>query len=49
LAEALRRSGHEAVHVRDLGLQAADHLDLFRRAAAEDRTIVSADTDLACA
>jgi predicted nuclease of predicted toxin-antitoxin system len=31
--------------VRDLGLQAAEDLDLFRRAAAEARTIVSADTD----
>lgn len=45
LAEALRRSGYDAVHVRDLGLQAAEDLDLFRRAAAEERTIVSADTD----
>jgi len=33
------------VHVRDLGLQAAEDRDLFRRAAAEARTIVSADTD----
>ena len=45
LAEALRLSGHDAVHVRDLGLQAAEDLDLFRRAAAEECTIVSADTD----
>ena len=45
LAEALRRSGHDVVHVRDIGLQAAGDLEVFRRAAAQERTIVSADTD----
>lgn len=45
LAEALRLRGHDAVHVRDLGLQAAEDREIYRRAAAEGRTIVSADTD----
>jgi predicted nuclease of predicted toxin-antitoxin system len=45
LAEALRRDGHDAVHVRDVRLQAAEDLEVFRHAAAEERTLVSADTD----
>ncbi len=45
LAEALRLSGHDAMHVRDLGLQAAEDREILQRAAAEGRTIVSADTD----
>ena len=45
VAEALRRAGHDAVHVRDYGMHAADDAEIFARAAEEGRTIASADTD----
>ena len=37
LAKGLRAAGLDAVHVRDLGLQAADDEALFELAAREDR------------
>lgn len=45
VAERLRGTGHDAVHVRDYGLQAASDEVIFERAQQEQRTIVSADTD----
>jgi predicted nuclease of predicted toxin-antitoxin system len=45
VATGLQVAGHEAVHVRDMGLEAADDEVLFDLAAAQDRIIVSADTD----
>jgi predicted nuclease of predicted toxin-antitoxin system len=45
IAEGLRVVGHDAIHVRDIGLAAADDEELFNLAAADDRIIVSADTD----
>jgi len=45
VAEGLRRDGHDAVHVRDYRLQAAEDEEIFSKAAQEGRTILSADTD----
>jgi predicted nuclease of predicted toxin-antitoxin system len=45
VADELKQAGHDAVHVRDYGLQAAPDDEIFDRAATEHRVVVSADTD----
>lgn len=45
LADGLRRNGHDASHVRDHGLQAADDATVFAHAKDQHRVLVSADTD----
>ena len=45
VAQKLVGAGHDALHVRDLGMQAATDEEIFEVAVGEGRTIVSADTD----
>lgn len=45
LAVGLAEQGHDVVHVRDLGLAAADDEVVLQVAAEQDRVLVSADTD----
>ncbi len=47
LAKLLGATGHNAVHVRDLGLASADEAIVLGTAGRENRTIVSAGTDFA--
>jgi predicted nuclease of predicted toxin-antitoxin system len=47
VARLLRVAGHDAVHVRDYGLHAAEDLVILERAGSEDRILISADSDFA--
>lgn len=45
IAEGLRKQGHDAVHVRDYGMQGAADDEIFSRVVEEQRIIILADTD----
>lgn len=45
MAEGLRKSGYDAIHVRDLGMSRSTDTEIMDFALKEDRVIISADTD----
>jgi len=47
VADGLRERGHDAIHVRSVGLAAAEDEVIFAEAANTARIILSADTDFA--
>jgi len=44
VAKGLAEAGHDAVHVRDMGLQTAKDDEIFVLAAEDNRVLISADT-----
>jgi predicted nuclease of predicted toxin-antitoxin system len=45
VSQKLRHAGYDAIHVREIGLQAEEDLVIFEKAMAENRILISADTD----
>ncbi len=45
VAELLNRMGHDAVHVRDLGMSRSSDSEILASAADDSRVVVSGDTD----
>lgn len=45
IVEWLRTQGHDAVHLRDQGLHRAADLDIFAKAIAEQRVVLTFDLD----
>jgi predicted nuclease of predicted toxin-antitoxin system len=47
VASRLEAAGHDAVHVRDIGLISASDPEIMRAAAEDERVLVTADSDFA--
>ena len=47
VVESLRDEGHDVLHLREQGLQRLPDEQIFRKAIAEDRTVLTFDLDFA--
>jgi Domain of unknown function (DUF5615) len=47
LADFLRRKGHDAAALREIGLRDADDRDIWSRAESDNATIITKDEDFA--
>lgn len=45
IANGLKEAGHNAIHVRDIGMASASDREILLYAKIENRVVVSADTD----
>ena len=45
VVERLRQAGHDAIHLRDEGLQRLPNGEIFSRAATENRVVITFDLD----
>lgn len=45
VVDSLRESAHDVVHLRDEGLQRMQNGEIFRKAAREDRIVLTFDLD----
>ena len=45
IGAALTKAGHDAIHVRDLGMAEAADQDILAHAAQDNRVIITQDTD----
>lgn len=45
VANELRKTGHDAVHVQDYKMHGSEDEEILVRAAAENRVVITADTD----
>jgi predicted nuclease of predicted toxin-antitoxin system len=45
IVEWLRAAGHDAVHLRDQGLQRMPNGEIFQKAASESRIVLTFDLD----
>ena len=45
IARGLIEAGHDAIHVREVGMAAASDPEIFELAIKENRILISADTD----
>ena len=45
VARDLRKSGHDCAHIGDLGLASVDDAEVYKRACAERRVLLTQDSD----